>query len=124
MVVWDIILIFVSTNTNNMTPIEVRQKLELLNLIVDNKAVSFAKFKSIADAHQYGNRSGKIYIVFYGHPKQNMFAFYPPRTTKESLEIAYQYYLTMVEDMDINEFTYGNVCWTDRGYPLSYRRVG
>ncbi len=65
------------------------------------------------------------YIVFYGHPKQNMFAFYPPRTTKkESLEIAYQYYLTMVENAEINEFTYGNVCWTDRGYPLNYRRVG
>ena len=71
------------------------------------------------------NRSNKIYIVFYGHPKQNMFAFYPPRTTKkESLEIAYQYYLTMVEDTDINEFTYGNVCWTDRGYPIIYRKVG
>jgi len=54
-----------------------------------------------------------------------MFAFYPPRTTKkESLEIAYQYYLTMVENADINEFTYGNVCWTDCGYPLNYRRVG
>jgi len=118
-------LIFVSTNKINMTATEVRQKLELLNLIVDNKPVSFTKFKSIADAHQYGRGSGKIYIVFYGHPKQNMFAFYPPRTTKkESLEIAYQYYLTMVENPEINEFTYGNVCWTESGYPLNYRRVG
>jgi hypothetical protein len=108
-----------------MTPSEVRNKLELLGLIVNNKAVSFTKFKSIADAHQYGSRGNKIYIVFYGHPKENMFAFYPPQTTKkESMDIAYQYYLTMVENADINEFTYGNVCWTDRGYPLNYRKVG
>ena len=103
---------------------EVAEKLELIGLTENGKPISFAKFKKVADPHQYGRGSGKIYIVFYGHPKQNMFAFYPPRTTKqESLEIAYQYFLSIVEDPNINEFTYRNVCWTDSGYPLSYRKV-
>ena len=108
-----------------MTTKELIEKMELIGLSVNHKPIRFSKFKERADAHQYGSRSNKIYIVYCGHPRENLFGFYPPRTTKqESLQIAYQYYLSVFESEHHNEFTYGNVCWTDCGYPLSYRKVG
>ena len=71
-----------------MTTIELMQKMELIGLAVQRKPISFNKFKKYADAHQYGSRSNKIYIVYCGLPKENLFGFYPPMTTKkESLEI-------------------------------------
>ena len=107
-----------------MTTIELIQKMELIGLAVQGQPLSFNKFKQYADAHQYGSRSNKIYIVYCGLPKENLFGFYPPRTTKkESLEIAYQYYLSVFENEEINEFTYGNIAWGVNGYPLSYRKL-
>tara|TARA_R110000868_G_scaffold147711_3_gene369271 strand:+ start:821 stop:1147 length:327 start_codon:yes stop_codon:yes gene_type:complete len=104
---------------------EILAKMELIGLTKEGKAISFNQFKKIADPHQYGNRGNKIYIVYCGLPKENLFGFYPPRTTKkESLEIAYQYYLSIFEDQDINEFAYGNIKWGDTGYPISYRKLG
>ena len=104
---------------------EILEKMELIGLTKEGKPISFNQFKKIADPHQYGSRSNKLYIVFYGHPKQNLFAFYPPQTTKkESLEIAYQYLLSALDDPFMAEFDYGDICWTDNGYPLSYRKVG
>jgi hypothetical protein len=70
-----------------MTHEQIREKMELIGLTVNGKAISFAKFKSIADAHQYGSRSNKIYIVYYGHPRQNLFGFYPPQTTKKEIAL-------------------------------------
>jgi len=107
-----------------MTTKELIEKMELIGLSVNNKPISFGKFKERADAHQYGNRSSKIYIVYFGHPKQNLFGFYPPRTTKqESLQIAYQYYLSVFDSEHHNEFTYGNIAWGCNGYTLSYRKL-
>jgi hypothetical protein len=107
-----------------MTTKELIEKMELIGLSVNNKPLSFSKFKAKTDAHQYGNRSSKIYIVYIGLPRQNLFGFYPPRTTKkESLEIAYQYYLSVFENEDYNDFTYGNIAWGVHGYPISYSRL-
>ena len=107
-----------------MTTKELIEKMELIGLYVNNKPISFSKFKTKADAHQYGYRSSKIYIVYIGLPRQNLFGFYPPRTTKqESLQIAYQYYLSVFESEHHNEFTYGNIAWGVNGYTLSYRKL-
>jgi len=107
-----------------MTTKELIEKMELIGLSVQGKPISFGKFKERADAHQYGNRSSKIYIVYIGHPKQNLFGFYPPRTTKkESLEIAYEYYLSVFDNENHNEFTYGSIAWGCNGYTLSYRKL-
>ena len=107
-----------------MTTKELIQKMELIGLAVNHKPIRFSKFKQYADAHQYGSRGNKIYIVYCGLPKENLFGFYPPRTTKkESLEIAYQYYLSVFENEEINEFTYGNIAWGYNGYPLYYRKL-
>ena len=107
-----------------MTTKELIEKMELIGLSVNHKPIRFSKFKAKTDAHQYGSRSNKIYIVYIGHPKQNLFGFYPPRTTKqESLQIAYEYYLSVFENEDYNEFTYGNIAWGVNGYPLSYRKL-
>ena len=42
---------------------------------------------------------------------------------KESLEIAYEYYLSVFENADYNEFTYGSIAWGCNGYTLSYRKL-
>ena len=124
MVDWIIILIFVKTNTDNMNTDEILAKMELIGLTKEGKAISFNQFKKIADPHQYGNRGNKIYIVYYGHPRENMFGFYPPQTTKkESLMIAYQYLLSALEDPFMSEFEFGDIAWGDRGYPISYRKL-
>lgn len=124
MVDWIIILIFVKTNIETMKTPEILEKMELIGLTKEGKAISFNQFKKIADPHQYGNRSNKIYIVFYGHPRENLFAFYPPQTTKkESLMIAYQYLLSALEDPFMEEFDYGNIAWGCSGYPISYRQL-
>ena len=108
-----------------MTTTELKEKMELIGLSVNGKPISFSKFKAKADAHQYGSRSNKIYIVYIGLPKENLFGFYPPRTTKkESLEIAYQYYMSVFEQEEYNnEFYYGNMAWGCNGYTLSYRKL-
>ena len=124
MVDWIIFLIFVKTNTDNMNTDEILAKMELIGLTKEGKAISFNQFKKIADPHQYGNRGNKIYIVYYGHPRENMFGFYPPQTTKkESLMIAYQYLLSALEDPFMSEFEFGDIAWGDRGYPISYRKL-
>ena len=107
-------------------PVEqLNEKFEALGLLPNGKPVSFSKFKSIADAHEYGRGRTKLYIVFIGHPKENLFAFYPPQTTKaESLAISYEYYLdTVTTDMK-QEYLDENVMWGNRGYPISYGGVG
>jgi len=107
-----------------MTTAQLKEKMELIGLSVNNKPISFSKFKERADAHQYGSRGNKIYIVYCGLPKENLFGFYPPKTTKqESLQIAYQYYLSVFESEHNNEFTYGNIAWGQNGYTLSYRKL-
>ena len=124
MVDWIIILILVKTNIETMKTDEILAKMELIGLTKEGKAISFNQFKKIADPHQYGSRGNKIYIVYYGHPKENMFGFYPPQTTKkESLMIAYQYLLSALEDPFMSEFEFGDIAWGDRGYPISYRKL-
>ena len=104
-----------------MKTVEVIERMELLGLSKNLRPISFKAFKEYADCRLYGRGKNRIYIVFCGMPKQNLISFYPPQTTKkESLEISYQYYLSLFEDLDNNEFTYGNVACTQRGYPLSY----
>lgn len=106
-------------NTN-----ELKEKMELIGLSVNGKPISFGKFKSISDAHQYGVKGNKRYIVYIGHPKENLFGFYPPQTTKkESLEISYDYYLSVFDNDYNNEFIYGNIAWGKNGYPINYRKL-
>ena len=107
-----------------MTTKELIQKMELIGLAVNHKPIRFSKFKQYADAHQYGSKSNKVYIVYCGIPRENLFAFYPPQTTKqESLGIAYQYYLSVFENENINEFTYGNIAWGECGIPITKRKL-
>lgn len=109
----------------NLPVEQVNPKFEALGLLPNGKPVSFTKFKQYADAHEYGRGRNKMYIVFVGHPKENLFAFYPPQTTKaDSLAIAYEYYLDTVTTTMKQEYLDENVMWGNRGYPLSYGRIG
>ena len=103
-------------------PIEqVNEKFETMGLLSNGKPVSFAKFKTFADVHEYGRGRNKLFIVFVGHPRENLFAFYPPQTTKaDSLAISYQYYLDTVTTEMKQEYLDENVMWGNKGYPLVY----
>ena len=109
----------------NILPVEqVKEKLTLLGLIIDKKPISFKAFKEYADIHQYGNGKNKLFIIYVGHPKENLFAFYPPQTTKaESLKIAYEYYKDCVESEYMCEYNDENVMWGNCGIPISYGAV-
>ena len=109
----------------NLPVEQVNEKFEAIGLLPNGKPVSFAKFKSVADAHQYGRGRSKLYIVFIGHPRENLFAFYPPQTTKaDSLAISYEYYLDTVTTELKQEYLDENVMWGNRGYPVSYGGIG
>lgn len=108
----------------NLPVEQVNGKFEVLGLLPNGKPISFAKFKQYADAHLYGRGKDKIYIVYVGIPRQNLFAFYPPRTTKaDSLAISYQYYLDTVTTEMKQEYLDKNVVWSTGGYPIFYRKI-
>ena len=108
---------------NNFINEHLIPKLTEIGLCFDGKPISFNRFKKDADVHCYGTGTNKIYVIYFGN-KENRFGFYPPRTTKkESLEISYQYYLTLFGDIDFNEFLYENVCWGNCGVPISYGKL-
>lgn len=101
---------------------EVDKKLTEVGLLIDGKLVSFAQFKKLADTHSYTGWNGhriKKYIIFVGNPRNNLFGFYPPATTKkESLEIAYSYLM----DVDQN-YIDENIVWGNWGIPISYGKL-
>ena len=101
------------------------QKLIDMGLIIDNhKPISFAKFKKLCDIHQYGRGQRRLFIIFVGQPKENLFAFYPPTCTRpEMFKIAYEYLVdTITTDMK-QEFLDENIQWGNCGIPLSYADV-
>jgi len=106
-------------------PVEqVRGKLELLGLIINGKPISFKEFKERADVHEYGRGRNKLHIIYIGQPKENLFAFYPPQTTKpEALKISYEYYKDCVESEFMCEYNDENVMWGNCGIPVSYGNV-
>ena len=38
------------------------------------EVISFAKFKKLVDIHQYGKGKRRLFILFVGEPKNNLFA--------------------------------------------------
>lgn len=100
---------------------EVNGKFEALGLLPNGKPVSFNKFKEYADAHEYGRGKGKLYIVYVGNPRENLFAFYPPQGTKaECLKVAYGCYLDTVLTESKDQYQFENVMWGNCGYQVSY----
>jgi hypothetical protein len=101
-------------------PVElVLHYMERIALVVNGKPISKAKFAQMADIHTYGRSRNGLKVLYFGL-KDNKFAFYPPQTNKkESIDIAYGYYLDCFTDMK-QEYLDGNVCWGNCGIPLSY----
>lgn len=127
MVVLFFCLIFVlsikTIETMSIEVTEVNSKLEAIgDLIKNGKVCSFAQFKQYANVHEYGRGRGKLFIIFVGFPKENMFAFYPPQTTKaDALVISYEWLIDTYNTEMKQEFLDDNVMWGDNGIPLSYR---
>jgi hypothetical protein len=101
------------------------QKLIDMGLITDKgEPISFAKFKKLCDIHQYGRGQRRLFIIFIGQPKENLFAFYPPTCTRpEMLKIAYEYLVDTITTDIKQEFLDSNMQWGNCGYPLSYADV-
>lgn len=107
-------------------PIDIlNQKLKDLGLITETgEPISFAKFKKLADIHRYGNGQRRLFIIFVGKPKENLFAFYPPTCTRpEMLKISYGYLLDTIQTEMKQEFLDCNVQWGNCGIPLGYGDV-
>jgi len=111
----------------NKLPLDqVEGKLKELGLLVNDKPISYTKFKKeYADVHCYTGRLWgkrvKQYVIYVG-TRENKFGFYPPLAPKEeSLKMAYQYYLdTATSDFKM-DFTSGLVMWGNCGIPLTSR---
>lgn len=110
----------------NKLPIEfVLPLMERIGLVKEGKPISKTAFNKLADIHQYGKRKkdGTLHIIYFGHPKENCFAFYPPQTNKkESLDIAYRDYLDCFTEMK-QEFHDENVMWGNCGIPIGYGNI-
>ena len=104
-------------------PIEIlNQKLKDLGLITESgEAISFSKFKKLADIHQYGLGKRKVFIIFVRNSKDNIFGFYPPTCSRpEMLKISYEYLLDTIQTEMKQEFLDGNIQWGNCGIPLAY----
>lgn len=106
---------------------EINNELKKQNLIkADGNVVSFAEFKKLANIHQYGRGQRRLFIIFVynSHPKDGMFAFYPPTTNKpEMLSIAYDYLVDVATTDMKQEYLNENVIWGNGGIPLSYGKI-
>lgn len=104
---------------------KVNQKLKEIGL-TDEKGnvISFAQFKKLADIHQYGNGAKRLYIIFVGNPKNNLFGFYPMTDTRPNmLKETYGYLVDIATTELKQEFLDGNVIWGNCGYPLQYKGI-
>jgi len=104
-------------------PIEIlNQKLKELGLVTESgEAISFSKFKQLADIHQYGLGKRKTFIIFIRNSKNNILGFYPPTCSKvEMLKISYEYLLDTIQTEMKQEFLDGNIKWGNCGIPLAY----
>lgn len=103
------------------THLQVLERLAQANLIDANKKpVSMATFKKLADVHKYG----KYYkIIFVGHPKENLFGFYPSvlATSPEAIKEAHEWLVELVEG-NLTSLG-GHVLIGNCGIPLSYGKL-
>jgi hypothetical protein len=109
----------------NLTREQILMNLREIGLLQNDKPVSLSEFKKAGTLHVYKgiytSRKSTLKIIFFGHPKQNLFGFYPPQTTvAESWKIAYQYFLNIVTNEAMEDFCDRNVMWGNRGIPISY----
>ena len=110
----------INHTTMQFTHEQVLSRLVQANLIVNNKLVSRAEFKRLADIHRYGKH---YKILFIGHPKENLFGFYPSvyATNPEALKEAYELFMDLVEGNLL--FLGGRVLIGNCGIPLSYGKI-
>jgi len=106
-------------NNSRLTLEEAKQKLIDSGLLVNNKLVSFKKFKELCRAEQYTGYRTKVYVIYFYCGNHEWLGFYPPMTGKaESLKISYEY----LKDFDQN-YMDTNIVWGNRGIPIGYRKM-
>ena len=97
-----------------------KKKLNEAGLTKDKgEVITFAKFKKLVTIDQYGKGKGRLFILFVGEPKENLFAFYPMTDTRPNmLKEAYGYLVDIKEAYDSEDVVWGNC-----GYPLKYGKI-
>lgn len=114
-----------------ITVAQAKEYMKWLGLIHLNtgKPLSFAGFKQRAEVHDFGRGRNPLRIIYIGHPKQNLFGFYPMRDTKEQcLKDAYIAYTDLVEgqiadELLLEDYVSPNGCdiqWGNAGMPIAY----
>jgi hypothetical protein len=87
--------------------------------------VSLNRFKNdYADVRVYGRGMNKRFIVFVGHPKQNMFGVYvnPVNTKANAIKEAYCM-LTDLLNGDKDLLDCEDVMWGNSGIPMTYHGI-
>lgn len=97
-----------------------QERLKSIGLILNGKPAPFRVFKKLVDIHNYGTGKRTIKIIFIGHPKENMFGFYPmqganPVVLKEAYEMFVALAKGEFEDVDCR-----NIQWGNCGIPICY----
>lgn len=103
------------------THLDVLTRLAEAGLLdTNNKPITRAKFKELADIHRYGKHYKILYI---GKPKENLFGFYPSvyATNPEALKEAYELFMNLVEG-DLLCLG-GRVLIGNCGIPISYGKL-
>lgn len=99
------------------------ERLKAIDMLDNGKPVSFKKFKEKVSIHNYGRGVKKLKIMFIGHPKENLFAFYPMQNPNPiALKECYEKYVALVNG-DWSPLDDGDIIWGNSGIPICYGEI-
>jgi len=95
------------------------KQLGIYNEKKDKLVSKTAFIRDYADAHYYGKRGRGFYVIYIGHPKQNMFGVLCRDMTKsEAFIFAYNIMQELLNG-DVTHIDTGHVKWYNTGIPIS-----
>jgi hypothetical protein len=99
------------------------ERLKVLDMLDNGKPVTFKKFKETVSIHNYGRGTKRLKIIFIGHPKENLFAFYPMQAPNPiALKECYENYVALVNG-DWTPLDLGVIIWGNSGIPICYGEI-
>jgi hypothetical protein len=95
---------------------------EQIGLVKNGKPITKKDFKELANVHTYGKQNQNLRIMFFGHPKEGMYGFYPTVSENKAkqLDRLYSWYLLILTNGNMNYFDQNNIQFGNKGIPLSY----
>jgi hypothetical protein len=94
---------------------------ETIGLIKKGKLISKKAFNELASVHLYGKQTNNLRIIFFGHPRENMYGFYPKFRENQAKQLLaiYQWCINVI-DGDMSYFDFQYIQFGNCGIPLSY----